>query len=177
MSEAVELPKKNRRGCKIGCGIVGALFLGVILFFGKPACDLLKHFDIIPPPKHEYSATSEENLKALYQAMSMYHDSEGQYPEANGWMDAISNRLKTNDLQKGEEMKKLVRPDLLEQDGKYGYAMNDAASAKYKDDIKDPAKTPLLFESKTTEKNAHGDPKESRIGMAITVDGTILKQP
>jgi hypothetical protein len=59
--------------------------------------------------------------------------------------------------------------------------MNDLASGKYKGDIKDK-KTPLLFDSSDTSRNAHGDPakllpKPPRPGgnVGIAVDGTILK--
>lgn len=179
MSE-VEAPKPSKvgKGCKVGCAILGAIFLGLILFYGPAACDFIKAgFLERPPDKHAYSATSEENLKAIYQAMEIYHESEGQYPDADAWMDAIQNRIKTNDLKRGEEQKKLIRPDLLGQDGKFGYAMNSAASGKYKDDIPDPSTTPLIYESKETGKNANGDPKENREGLAIAVDGAILKGP
>lgn len=177
MSEVVE-PNKSRKGRKIGCSIATAILLFLAWFAGPPLLALGRGgFLSCAPPKHEYSATSEQNLKAIYQAMMLYHESEGQFPEASGWMDAIDNRLKTNDLEKGEEKKKLIRPDLLGQDGKFGYAMNPAASAKYKDDIKDGAKTPLIFESKETTRNANGDPEKIRDGLAISVDGTILKQP
>jgi hypothetical protein len=69
-------------------------------------------------------------------------------------------------------MKKLIRPGLSE--GQFGYAFNDAASGKYKDDLKEPAKTALVFESMETQKNAHGDPARLRKGIAISVDGTVL---
>ena len=173
-------PSKFKKGCKVGCGFLAALFLGAVIFYGPALYDFFKVFgsDILSDPeKHAYSATSEENLKAIYQAMDIYHESEGQYPDAANWMDAIQTRIKTNDLKRGEEQKKLVRPGFLGQEGKYGYAMNPAASGKYKDDIADHANTPLIFESKVTTKNAHGNPEEIREGLAITVDGTILRGP
>jgi len=59
--------------------------------------------------------------------------------------------------------------------------MNDAASGKYKGDLKDP-KTILIFDSSDTSRNAHGDPKKllptpPRPGgnLGITVDGSIVK--
>jgi hypothetical protein len=168
----------RRRGCKWALLIVGLAFLGVVLFYGPTVCDFVKTYGIDAlrkPEKHAYSATSEQNLRALYQAMSLYHESEGQFPDANGWMDAIENRLQSNDLKRGEGLKKLIRPDLAGQAGKYGYAMNDLASANFKDDIKDPSTTPLLYESKLESKNAHGNPADDRIGLAISVDGKILK--
>lgn len=124
---------------------------------------------------HDYSGNSIENLRRMRTAMLLYSDSEDHFPEGNGWMDAIDTRLQTADLNKGEAEKKLVRPDLLGQSGLYGYAMNDACAGKFKGDIKDPNLTPLIFESSETGKNAHGDPAKIRKGIAITVDGTIIR--
>ena len=182
VDQAVEatqpVKKRRRKGCLIGCGIVGVIVLGGAIFYGPVLNDFYKRgmFDFIlhPVRQHAYSATSEQNLKALYVALGLYHESEGQYPDSTHWMDAIENRINTYDLAKGEAEKKLIRPDLLGQDGKFGYAMNDAASGKYKDDIKDP-KTPQIFESKDVSRTAHGDPAKVRQGLAIAVDGTILK--
>ncbi|MBC8063858.1 MAG: hypothetical protein H7Y17_03445 [Chlorobia bacterium] len=177
--EAAE-PKRVRKGCWIVFGILGTMFLAVALFYGPAVCDFIGVYGLdalSKPEKHAYSATSEKNLKAIYQGMMLYHESEGQFPDASGWMDAIENRLQSNDLAKGEGAKKLIRPDLGGNPGEFGYAMNDAASAKYKDDVKDPSNTPLVFESKATSRNEHGDPEKSRSGLAITVDGKILKGP
>lgn len=128
-------------------------------------------------PERSYHGSSVDNLKAMYNAMNLYHDSEGQFPDSAGWMDAIQNRIYEADLKKGEAEKKLIRPALSGNAGQYGYAMNDEASKKYKDDIKDK-KLPLIFESTATERNAHGDPKTLRRphGLAISVDGTILEE-
>ncbi|MDR3687845.1 MAG: hypothetical protein P4L46_00600 [Fimbriimonas sp.] len=132
-------------------------------------------------PNLKYNANEETNLKDLYTALMAYHESEGQWPVAGGWMDAIKNRVSTADLAKGEADKKFVSPSLAGQPGVYGYAMNDLASGKYKGDIKDP-KTLLLFDSSDTSRNAHGDPKKlipkpPRPGgnTGITVGGTIVK--
>lgn len=124
--------------------------------------------------KREYDATSEGNLRAIYNALLLYHQSEDMFPDASGWMEAAELRLNTADLKEGEAAKKLVRPDLAGQPGAFGYAFNKALSQMYKDDVKDP-KTPLVFESKETSRNASGDPATMRQGLAISVDGTILK--
>jgi hypothetical protein len=169
--------KKLKRGC-LALFIV-ALGLG-IWFYGPLVRGLynagfLDRF-LKSEDKRKYEGTSMDNLRYMQTALLGYHDSEGQFPVAAGWMDAIHNRLNTDDLKKGEEAKKLVYPGYVGQDGKYGYAFNDALSGKYKGDIKDP-KTPLVFESTDTEKNAHGDPAKLRRpgGLAISVDGQILK--
>jgi hypothetical protein len=129
--------------------------------------------------KRKYNATTEANLKAIHTALMMYHDSEGQFPLAESWMDAIEGRLVTSDMEGSEAQKKLISPSLAGQPGQFGYALNDRASGKYKDDL-DP-KMPLVFDASDTKKNAHGDPrtlapKPARGGrnMMITVDGTVL---
>lgn len=171
----------RRKKWLMGCG--GFILLLVVLFFVTPQGqfirDLVKSGALAPPPaQKKYSATSTQNLKALYTAMSLYHDSEGAFPDATGWMDGIENRLNTADLKKGEAEKKLVRPDLLSTAGSFGYAMNDAASKKYRDDIPDK-KAVLLFESTPTERNAHGDPKTIGLkgGQGITISGEIVQLP
>ena len=128
---------------------------------------------LFAPPKRTYDASNEANLKALHTALLLYHDSEGQFPAANGWMDAIEPRITTSDLAPGESAKKLVRPDLAGKAGQFGYALNANAAAKYKDDVGGPDAV-LVYESKQTTRNASGDPATDRDGMAITIEGKLL---
>jgi hypothetical protein len=72
-------------------------------------------------------------------------------------------------MSKAEAEKKLVRPGLASG---FGYAMNDATSGKFKGDLKDPL-TVLVYESKSTIKNAHGSPSGEK-GLAVTVSGKVL---
>ncbi len=164
---------KLSRGCLISVavlavalGIAGAVFGPVVAAFARQG-----FFDRLPD-KVEYNASREANLKALYTAMMLYHDSEERFPEGAGWMDAIEARLNTNDLKKGEAAKKLRRPGLA--DG-YGYGLNQAASGKYKDDVPGkPAETALIYESKRTDRNVSGDPKQDLDGLAISVSGQLI---
>jgi hypothetical protein len=160
---------------------------GGVLFFTEPGRafrDIWKtgalQDAISGPEKREYNATTESNLKAIYTALMMYHDSEGAFPPATSWMDAIQNRIGTADMDGSESQKKLISPSLAGQEGQFGYAMNDLAQGKYKDDL-DP-KMPLVFDSRETGRNAHGDPatlapQPGRDGqnMAVLVDGTVQK--
>jgi hypothetical protein len=179
--------RRKLRRMALGCGTVAVILLGVLFFtgFGKTFRTLWSHgfFDqyVSGDQERKYNASGTANLKALYTALMLYHESEGQFPVASGWMDAIKNRVAASDLAKGEADKKFVTPSLEGKPGQYGYAMNDAASGKYKGDVKDP-KTPLIFDSSDTSRNAHGDPKKllpspARAGgnLGITVDGTIVK--
>ncbi|MCC7229287.1 MAG: hypothetical protein IT203_02770, partial [Fimbriimonadaceae bacterium] len=153
--EEALVPRRSRKGCWIVASIFAALLIGAAAFYGPFIVALWKRGFFDPAPnKHAYSATSEQNLKAIYQGMKLYQESEGQYPFAEGWMDAIENRISTNDLKKGEAQKKLIRPDLLTRPGEFGYAMNDLASGKYSGDVPKPSETPLIYESKQSGRNA-----------------------
>ena len=174
---------------RVGCGCLGVLSLVLVVFLFTPLGHTIRtlwkrgYLDsyVSPDSERKYQAGETENLKALYTAMNLYHESEGQYPHANGWMDAIKSRTSTSDLAKGEADRKFISPSLADKPGQFGYAMNDDASAKYKGDLKNP-KEPLLFVSSDTSRNAHGDPKKllpnpprpgGNIGIAI--DGSIVK--
>lgn len=172
--------RPKRKGCR-GCLLLVLLaVLAVAAFYGPVVKDfwdrgILQTY-LFPQKKRAYSGDSMANLKAQHTAMMLYHESEGQFPEASGWMDAISNYLRTADMDKEQSLKKLKRPDLANAPDAYGYAMNDAAGAKYKDDIPNPAQTPLTFESRDTGWNAHGDPKTAPKGsQAVSVEGGILR--
>jgi len=170
---------KRKKGCLIAVGVFVVAIAGVLLFYGPTALNFWHVYgpDLVrEPERQKYAASREQNLKAIYQGLMLYHESEGQFPTSEGWMDAIENRIKSNVLAKGEAEKKLVRPDLASEQGAFGYAMNDAASGKYMDDIPDKGKTPLIYESKQKTRNAHGDPAEDSDGLAITVDGTLIKE-
>lgn len=117
----------------------------------------------------EYAGTSKENLKAIYTAMSLYHDSEGGYPPSDVWMDRIEIYLKTADLSSEEAEKKLKNPLVTAENPQgFGYAMNDQYSNGFKladgassDDpsaIADPDRAILIFDSSDLTKNAHGNP-------------------
>ncbi|MCE9560407.1 MAG: hypothetical protein K8R88_15845 [Armatimonadetes bacterium] len=121
--------------------------------------------------KHAYTGDSMANLKAQYTALMLYQDSEGQFPIASGWMDAISRSLNTQDLKEGEAEKKLHRPGLGA--GEFGYAMNSIASGKYKGDVQ--AGTLLVFESSEVGRNANGDVSKLKSGPGISLEGTVVK--
>lgn len=155
----------------------GIVLLGLLAFYGPTVAAFARQgfFDRLPD-KAEYAATRESNLRAIHTALSLYHDSEERYPEANGWMDAIEGRLKTNDLKEGESEKKLRRPGV--QEG-FGYALNSEAAGKYKGDLGgDPETTVLAFESENLSRNASGAPDPQKPGfLGITVSGELVRTP
>lgn len=117
----------------------------------------------------EYVGTSMDNLRALRTALLLYHTSEERFPDASGWMDAIEPLLNTADLKAGEAAKKLHRPGLAETE--FGYGMNDACDGKYKDDVAGKDSAILVFESKSTSRNTHGDPAKDSLpgGQHVTI--------
>lgn len=121
-----------------------------------------------------YSATSIENLQAIRTALLLYHDNEGQFPVAEGWMEGIQPMLKTNDLSVEEAAKKLVNPGLSDpKGGEHGYSLNQQASAAFRGDLKDT--TILVYESPADRKrNASGDPSSSKGNHGITLDGNVV---
>lgn len=171
----------SKKSKLIGSGCAVLISLSVASLWITPAGRAIRNLwqngtiqaVLTEPDKVEYSATNEANLKALYTAMMLYHDSEGQFPKADGWMDAIQNRITSSDLKEGEGAKKLHNPAL--KPGDYGYAMNDIASGKYKEDVKEKDAV-LIFESSETVRNAHGDPTKNRRkgGKGITLAGKIV---
>jgi hypothetical protein len=173
---------KGQKIKRAGVGCLGiSVVLAVLIGFTPPGHalqDLWKNGAIqaliFPPENEKYTAGHEENLKAMHTALMLYHESEGQFPAANGWMDAIEPRIATSDLAPGEAEKKLIRPDLAGKPNEFGYALNAKAAGKYKDDVGD-SKTILLYESKQPARNASGDPTADRSGMAVAIDGSIIK--
>lgn len=173
----------GRKIKRAGVGCLGILVvLAVLIGFTPPGHavrDLWKNGAIqaliFPPNKEKYTAGHEENLKAMHTALMLYHESEGQFPAATGWMDAIEPRIATSDLAPGEAEKKLIRPDLAGKQNEFGYALNAKAAGKYKDDVGD-GKTILIFESKQTGRNSSGDPATDLSGIAIDIDGAIVKR-
>ena len=131
-------------------------------------------------PNIKYNASNENNLKALYTAFKEYHESEGQFPDSAKWMDEVKPRIKLDNMDASESAKKLINPLYPAKNGVYGYAMNDAANAKYRGDLKPT--TILIFDSSHTGWNAHGDPAKLKPkgdggDEGITVEGKIVKLP
>ncbi|HMS54266.1 MAG TPA: hypothetical protein PKA27_02605 [Fimbriimonadaceae bacterium] len=154
---------------KLGCGAIVVVLAGAGLFFGPAIADLWEvgKAYLEKDEKRTYSASSVENLKALHTAMMLYHESEGQFPVASGWMDALRSRVQTNDLDASEAMKKFVRPGA--KPGEFGYAMNSEASGKYEGDL--PKETILVFESDDMKWNASAKPTPKDRG--ITISGAL----
>lgn len=133
------------------------------------------------PELRSYQGTSQENLKALHRALMAYHDSEERFPDAQAWMDAALPYTRTSDLKEDEERKKFQNP-LIRPGGTdvYGYGFNEALAGKFVDDIADPERTVLIYDSQETGWNAHGDPNQDaadpeRAGgnLGITVGGRV----
>lgn len=157
-----------------------------ILFFGGrigwTAWVLYRHgiFDA-PTGDRIYHGDRIARLQALRTALMEYQNSEGQFPDASGWMDAITNRLQSDDMVSQQSDRKLRDPSVKDANG-YGFGFNSALGGKYIGDIKNQAETVMVYTSKDVGKNAHGDPKTGlpnppRGGenLGITVTGKVIK--
>jgi hypothetical protein len=182
-------PKRPRRaflGLKPGCWVILILSAGLTVWLGPIIRDgfISGYFQALiwKGPQREYAGTTTSNLKDMHRALMLYHESEDRFPFAEGWMDEIELRLQAGDMSKAESQKRMVSPEFAGQTDKYGYAFNDLASGKYKDDVPEPAKTPLVFDSRDLTRNAHGSPEEllpipPRNGrnQGISVSGSLIR--
>lgn len=177
-----QLPTPDKPSSKkkalLGCvGVFVVILAAVGIFYGPALRDFIKAgFFEKAPEKQAWHPDTEANLKALYTALKLQHDSDGQFPKSSQWMEKILARVKTETLKKGDEAKKFVDPAAGGAPGVYGFAMNDAASEKYIDDLPDK-KAPLIFQSTETAWNAHGDPAKigRQGGIGLAADGSIVK--
>jgi hypothetical protein len=183
-----ESKKPRRRWIWWTLGTLGVVVLGLYLWVGPTLITAFRRGFFDQTPERTYTATQEGNLKAIYTALMSYHDSEGHFPGGSEWMDSIEHRLHAADLTPEEAEKKLLDPSVNSDrqpkkatNGSFGWAFNDAASNKYKDDVKDAKTTLLVFSSSDTRRNAHGSPsellpKKPRPGgnLGITVSGAIV---
>jgi len=155
-------------------GGVAAVIVGLVVWAGPTVWSLYSHGFFEKPEKESYVADRKGNLEAIRRALMAYHDSEGAFPVADTWMDAIAKRLQTGTMSEADSKLKLIRPDLQEgPGGRFGYSFNDHVSSKYIDDV-GSKKTVLVWESEATNRNAHGVPASPPEGMAIDLDGTIF---
>lgn len=168
------MDSRRRKALIITGSGLGLLFVGLGIWVG-PVIISAKRAGLLDSIEAEkYTPSREANLRAIYVALNLYHDSEGQFPAANGWMDAIQPRLQRNGLSKSEAQQKLVRPDLAGQDGKYGYALNGEVATKYRDDLKSK-EVPLVAESLDTKRNALTNGTPDPTFWYVTVSGKIVK--
>ncbi|MCW5942538.1 MAG: hypothetical protein KIS66_09925 [Fimbriimonadaceae bacterium] len=173
--------RRVRRLWLVGiASLLGVFVMGAALTVADTAKAVAESGFTEDVAKRDYRGDTEANLKALYVAAKLFHDSEERFPKSSEWMDAIASRIRTNDLTEEEAAKKLANPDLAKASNEYGFAMNDAASERFADDL--PADTVLFFESRDLARNAHGDPAtdarqpaRAEGDLAITVKGTIVR--
>lgn len=163
----------------IGCGVVVAVLaiLCVATPAGRAVVTLVKTLVQTRDTNESeaFKGDTADRLKAMLTAADLYHQSEDAYPMAKSWMDDLLTRLQTQNLKPGEANKKIKRPEFDGDPSKFGFAMNQDLSGKYKGDIakKD---TILFFESVKTEKNAVGDPEIDKKpgGQGITLEGKLV---
>lgn len=169
-------------GCRIIAVLTFLAVMGVFAYYGPLLVKFYQAGFFEKVKRTDYVGSRIDNIRRLRTAMMLYHESEGMFPQDTGWMDAIENRLQTNDLEKGEGKKKLHNPALGDDLTKYGFAMNKAASGKYVDDLPEKGKTILIYETSNPARNVSGDPVKDASNPAfdggnitISVDGTVYQ--
>lgn len=150
---------------------------GLGIFFGDSLIAVVKlatKLDLRETAPATYTADRNENLKSIHRALMLYHENEGQFPEASHWMDAIRPQLRPSDMKEGEEIKKLKNPLVKAGENSFGYIFNSALGAMNEGDIKDTSAV-LVQESTTdTKYNASGKISEDKSLLGVTVAGEIV---
>lgn len=160
-------------GRKVLLGALAALIVfvvGLAVWLGPVVASFNRAGFFEKAEQQTYEGTSADNLRALHTALMLYQESEGQLPQAAGWMDAAKTYVRTADLLPGQEMRKFVHPDNEGKDQAFGYAMNPDAESKPTAEL--PPTTVLLFESEDPAWNAHAQPEGQ--GLAITLAGEVI---
>lgn len=165
---------RGRKALAIGGGLL-AVILGVLVAtpFGKALRDIAGTGVVgnaLENTDRKAEADSVSRLRAIRTALDLYHRSEDRYPDAKNWTEEALKRLAADDLAKGEDARRLIRPGAKA----YGYALNAAVAGKYRGDLKPD--TILVYATGREEPNAVGDPPEDGFpgGQAITVAGEIV---
>jgi hypothetical protein len=170
----------KKKGCLIGFGtaLVAVLLLLFATSFGKGLRDILKSGLLYEAKQEKFTANVDEQLKMMHAAAMTHHQSEEKFPEGVVWMDDVLKRMQTQDLLPGEAEKKLIRPDLANQPGKYGFGFNVELAGRYKGEITDDRKI-LIFTSKGDAKNVVGNPSKDGLkgGKGITLSGDVVNLP
>jgi hypothetical protein len=130
---------------RIGCGLVLFVFFGLVIWVGPVVRDLIKNGFLDRVDREEYTADRVGNLKALRTALMLYHESEGIFPEANGWVEAIKPRIASNGMSEAEALRKFDNP-VTTTKGQIEYALNPAVAGKFEGDLSSKA-IPLVSES------------------------------
>lgn len=182
MEMALDVRKKKKRAWLIVFGVAGAVGLVFLVPIVQVAIDAYNAGFFDESEQGEYDGTSMDNMRSLYQATMLYYEAEGAMPHASGWMDAAKSYVRTADLLEGEEMKKFVNPNFPPGPGVYGYAMNSVLSEAYLDELEDPARTPMIFDSGDTRWNAFGlpsniapNPELPGGNKAVTAEGNVVE--
>lgn len=170
---------------KIVLSITGAAVVGLGIWLGPLIPPLIKYFQDrnYYKTKIEYYPACKENIALLGAAINAYLESEGVFPPAEKWMDEIQPYLRSNEKTKEDQLKKLHCPDLSPEE--FGYAYNAQLAGKSKDAIGDQEKTPVVYDSTQTSKNANDAmpfesvPKSPRAGgnNVFYANGTVSAYP
>jgi len=142
--------------------LVAGVFLGIYVATGFTPGDI---WVSVLKPKRPFTTTGcMENLRKLSRAMSLYLESADAFPPKGEWMDELFRYAKADDMLEEEAWKLFQCPELGMRQGVYGYAMNAALSEQLRPleqnakEWEAAGRTPAIFDSRDTSKNANGDP-------------------
>lgn len=170
----------SKKWFKWTAGTILVVCGGLGIFYGDSLVQIVKlvtKLDLRKSEKELYTADRRENLRAIFNALKLYHENEGQFPAANGWMEAIRPQLRPTNMKEGEEMKKLKNPTIAGLgENEFGYSFNSALSAKNEADV--PAKpSPILVRESSDDRkyNASGPVKvETSDALGINLAGEVV---
>jgi len=104
---------------------------------------------LIPLQAQGQSVLCSSNVFRLTQAMRMYSDDYDQrFPPSAGWMERTL-------FYAGDERRYHCPAVSRPGEARYGYAMNDGMSAKFRSDVDDPDHAPIVYDSGNLARNAH----------------------
>jgi prepilin-type processing-associated H-X9-DG protein len=155
---------RRRSKCCVWVFLTPFILIGVGLIFlyfyaGFPPKQVWLY--LFNPKRDLHVGSCLDNLREMQKALSAYVVSNDRYPPADRWMDEVIQYNSPDDVTRKENWKRFRCPTSTGED-EYGYAMNAELSGALRPLEKDKAewaraeKTPFIFDSSDTSRNAHG---------------------
>lgn len=156
ITQAVAKVKPKRRRLIIPLALLALILLALFIWLRPLLPAAWSYLTLKLSPKREYDPKAcLDNLNELSTALRLYLESEGAYPPAEEWMDRLSIYLRSADLDKADQQKKLRCPDLRSAPDAYGYAYNADLAGKAANEVLNKERTPVIYDSNQTARNAY----------------------
>jgi hypothetical protein len=164
----------KRKGCIWGCFGAFAVLIILTIVFWNTVSVVVRIVEpmVTPMQTRTVSGDSSDRLMAIQTALELYHQSEGHYPDVDGWMEEVERRIRSADLPDEEAKLLLIRPGV---ENGYGFALNEAFAGQYFEDVPNHETTVLVFESSSTNRDAAGAPETAGLpgGIGVTSSGSV----